>query len=461
MEGLDKKYKKELDEIKKMIQSSPALERFLEEEEEEDYKEMADAYEPLIQELYFKVADKNPLQLVDLELQLLDPMFEGLFIPKILGFSVLRGHVDSNYKYSRPQNHFRDILAAIIDSSNFEVISRRIGQSIQIGFALSSDIWITNFIESVENKKIKYFLQAQKLEKYRTANGRQAGLQSYRKQFLSLNYLSADFPDTTAELQIFAPSIKDFLLFRADSAYDNSSLIKYLDGFINNDSFRTYDEYLEIMMIIGMFFDLPEKISSDFNMAFNDLRKVKSDFEDKFFEYLSLLQESASGVNHVEDARFSKLIDKTIEGEVTKYYKLMDIVHGMGYVSDQAIDAVRVYYDSHEGRSTQNMCVRVSIFNYFKRFLTNLEPAAYHDYFEINKIFVQYMAIFANQKFNQDVKESSMVYVRKLLKLYTDKRGKDYQDIKKWVSMTFIELSFMKDKEIAELFKSKRKKRSS
>ncbi len=92
--------------------------------------------------------------------------------------------------------------------------------------------------------------------------------------------------------------------------------------------------------------------------------------------------------------------------------------------------------------------------------MTNLEPEAYHDYFEINKIFVQYMSIFANQKFNQDVKEITMVYVRKLLKLYTDKRGKDYQDIKKWVSMTFLELSFMKDKEIAELFKSKRKKRT-
>ncbi|HMQ07740.1 MAG TPA: hypothetical protein PKC30_10605 [Saprospiraceae bacterium] len=460
MESLDKKYKKELEEIKNSIQTSDALARYLEEEEEDDYKELADAFEPMIQELYFEVADKHPLQLVDIELNLLDPEFEGLYLPKILGFSVLRGYVDAHYKYNRPQNHFKDILSAIIQSSNFDVISKRIGQSIQIGFALSSDIWITNFIESVDNKKIKQFLQAQKLEKYRTAQGRKLGLINYRKQFQSLNYLSAEFPSNTTDLQILAPSIKEFLIFRANSPYENSSLINYLDDFINNESFRTYDEYLEIMMIIGMFFDLPEKISREFNKAFNDLRKVKNDFEETFFNYLSYLQESEFGVKHIQDIRFSKLIDKSIKGEVTNYYQLMDIVHGMGYVSEQSIDAVRIYYDSHEGRSLENQCVRASIFKYFEKYLQNLEIDAYHDYFEVNKVFVQYMGIFANQKFNQDLKELSMVYIRKLLKKFTDKRGKDYQDIKKWVSHVFLELGFLKEKEIVELFKTRRKKKA-
>ena len=71
------------------------------------------------------------------------------------------------------------------------------------------------------------------------------------------------------------------------------------------------------------------------------------------------------------------------------------------------------------------------------------------------------MTIFSNQQFNQDLKERCMAYVRKLLKKYTDKRGKDYQDIKKFVSSTFRELSFLKDKEIVELFKTKRKKKVS
>jgi hypothetical protein len=53
-----------------------------------------------------------------------------------------------------------------------------------------------------------------------------------------------------------------------------------------------------------------------------------------------------------------------------------------------------------------------------------------------------------------------MIYVRKLLRFHTDKRGKDYQDIKKFVSATFIDLGFLNSKQSVELFKSKRKKKA-
>ena len=49
--------------------------------------------------------------------------------------------------------------------------------------------------------------------------------------------------------------------------------------------------------------------------------------------------------------------------------------------------------------------------------------------------------------------------MRKLLKHYTDKRGKDYQDIKKFVSTAFQDFGFMKEKEIVEMFKTRRKRK--
>jgi hypothetical protein len=78
---------------------------------------------------------------------------------------------------------------------------------------------------------------------------------------------------------------------------------------------------------------------------------------------------------------------------------------------------------------------------------------------ELNKTFIQYINIFGNQKFNQAVKDISLRYVKRLLKLFVDKRGRDYQDIKKFVKATFLDLGFMKDKELVELFKTKRKKK--
>jgi hypothetical protein len=459
MESLGKSYKTQLDNIKATIQNSDLLNTYLDTEEEEDYKALAEYFEPQIQELYLMVADKNPLQLVALEQELLDSGFEGLYLPKVLGYSVLRGDVNEHVKYSRPQVHFKDILMAIINSSNFEMISKRTGQSIQIGFALSSDIWITNIINSVSNKKIKYFLQAQKLEKYRNIAKRRLGLHNYRKQFLSLNYLSTEFPDSVAGLQVMAPSIKNFLFYRAGHDYTNDSLYHHLDSFIKRDDFKGEKEYLHILMIVGMYFDLPETTGQMLSNAIDSLRKSMPDFENQFFKYLSDLLID-HGLKSKNDKRFSNIIDKSHDGEVSEYYRLMDVVHGKGYISEEAIDAVRVYYDSHEGRSIQNSCVRKSIFAEFSKFLSNLEPSAYHDYFEINKIFVQYMAIFANQKFNQNLKELSLKYVKKLLKVYTDKRGKDYQDIKKWVKATFSDLSFMTDKELVELFKTRRKKKT-
>ncbi len=54
-----------------------------------------------------------------------------------------------------------------------------------------------------------------------------------------------------------------------------------------------------------------------------------------------------------------------------------------------------------------------------------------------------------------------MVFVDKLLKKFIDKRAKDYQDVKRFVSTQFVDMGFMKDKEVVELFKTRRKRRKS
>ena len=67
MEALDKSYLSELEAIKAKIQASAHLEKYLDEEEEEDYKALAAELEPEIQELYLRVANDNPLQLESFE----------------------------------------------------------------------------------------------------------------------------------------------------------------------------------------------------------------------------------------------------------------------------------------------------------------------------------------------------------------------------------------------------------
>jgi hypothetical protein len=461
MENLNSKFQKEIDDIAKSIQESDALAAYLETEEYDEYKALIEEFEPRIQDLYLSVAGDYPLQILALEEALLNEKLEGLYIPKIVGYSVLRGEANESMKYRKPQDHFKHVLLSAANSSNFEMIKLRVGQSIQMGFGLSSDIWITNLIESVKNTRVKYFLQSQKLPKYRDIVERKLGVVKYKKQFESLNYYTAEFPTSALELKGNYYELRSFLLERGKNDYNNASLNNYLNDFIANDSLKGEEEYLKIILIIGLFFDLDEKGRKSFANAFDYMKKHNPNLSEEYFEVLDeMFTSDEIKITPDADKRLAQLINGKADDEINLYYNLMNTVHGKGFVHEDSIEAVQAYYTQHEGLSLNNKCLRAGLLNYFTQIMENLPPESYQDYFEINKTFVQYINVFSNQKFNQSVKDLSLRYVKKLLKRFVDKRGRDYQDIKKFVKATFLDLGFMKDKELVELFKTKRKKKA-
>ena len=457
MHVLDQKYKTVLDNFKSNIQLSDELKNYLDSEEDEDYKAMVSKFEPSIHELYTQVANDHPLQLAAFEEYLLDEQFEGLYLPKALGYAVLRGKVNENIKYNRPQNHFAKILKFIINSSNFDQVKQRVGQSIQIGFALSSDIWITNLVALVNNKRVKAFLESQKLNNYRDKKLRNTGLVKYRKQFQSLNFATAKFPDNSTELLVEAASLKDFLIFRGLSNFNNANLSPSIKDFVSNNQLQDSPEFFELCLVLGLHFDHSSETE---NLLLKSIAKyreqVNNDSEDIFPIIINHSSE-IRGISIEAEKRLSKVIDRNITDNVTKYFNMLDLVLTHGYVNENAINAVREYYYQNEGLSKENETARQSILSKFAVFMNNLPVEDYHEYFEINKIFTQYMEIFSNQQFNQDLKDLSLKYVKKCLKHYKDKRSKEYQDIKKFVKSTFIDYGFMTEKQVTELFKTKRK----
>ena len=460
MKELDNKYQKRLDEIAKSIQESDALKNYLEEEEEEFYQELRDSNEPAILKLYEEVAVTDPLQLIALEKAIMKDEFEGLFLPRMLGYSVLRGVINDNYKYIRPQAHFEDVLLAICNSSNFDYIRKRIGQTIQIGFAMSSDIWVTNLINKISNKRIRYFLQSQQLTRYRDPRDRAVGLHRYSNQFRNDHYLTAEFPTTLSGLKVLFPSLRKFLYHRIQAKLDNSSFIGEMKAFLDNKEFQKMPEYIELLGLYSQFFELEKPDLAHLMTTFNEIRSNDPDFEEKWFAFLISTKETKLMIDAKADERISLILDKKIDDKLTKYYNLLDTIHGKGYMSDEAVEAVNIFYSQYEGLSDINQCVRQTIMNYVTTFMTNIDTEDYTEYFELSKIFPTYMNIFSNQQFNYELKELCLKYVKKLLKKYTDKRGKDYQDIKKFVSTNFLDLGFMKEKEIVELFKTRRKKKN-
>ena len=456
---LDQKYTQKLDAIAEEIQASDELVAYLEEEEETDYKRLQEMYEPKITAVFDLVAAEDPLQLIALEEKLLESKFEGLFLPKILGYSVLRGEINDRYKYILPQTHFQDVLMAICNSSNFDIIRQRIGQSVQMGFALSSDIWITNLMNEIVNKKVLYFLKGMKLDNLRQLPSRINAYNRYKRQFRNTEFSSTVFPENLSELKVLFTWVKKFLLHRIKSKSNNASLVPHLRKFISNEAFQKTDEIIQVLALYANFFDLEKEDLAHLNTIFNKSRQELPDFDIKYLTFLDELQTSDLDVSPIADNRVSAIVSRSIDDRLTEYYDLMENIHSRGYTHEGAIEAVQVFYNNHEGKSLINECVRNTIYGYYARLINNLAVPQYPQLFDVAKNYPVYMKIFSNQQFNQNVDDLSMAFVKKILKVYTDKRGKDYQDIKKFVSSTFIDLGFLKEKEVVELFKTRRKRK--
>lgn len=475
MEKLDQKYQIELDTLKGVIQSSDLLAAYLEEEDEASYQAMRDEFEPQIEALYDRVAEQHPLQLTTLEKELLHPDFEGMYIARILGFSVLRGEIDSeNYHYKWPQDHFKQVLLAIAESANFEWISKKIGQGCQVGFALSSEVWVGNLINSVDNKRVRQFFESMHLDKYRDLTARKAAYQNYFRQFTHYNYLSANFPSTLGELKSHFSSLERFIQYRIRHNKNNASLLPNFTSFLNTEAFMNEREYLRILILFARYFPHEEQ-EAWIKGLFNQARTRVPDFSDLYFEYLLELEESDLPLDKDSDVRIHKLLDTTIHDDILAYSNLVQTIHQKGYIHEDAIEAVRMFYEAHEGLSDINECVRRAIYRHFERLISNLPEEDYkvltgqdHKRTEeeaeqddsIARYMKLYMDIFSNQGFTIRLRDLSMGFVNRCLKKFTDKRAANYQDVKNFVMAKFPEWGFMKEKEVIELFKTRRKRKA-
>ncbi len=460
MAELNEAYKGHLVKIAEAIQASELFQAFMDTEEEEDYKALQEHFEPAIEQLYVAVADAEPLQLKSLEEQLLNDDFAGLYLPKALGFTILRGQLNPDYKYVQSQNHFRNILLFICNSPNFDILKNRIGLSVQVGFSLSSDIWITNILKDIQNKRVKWWLQNQKMTELRDVLNRKSSYIRYKRQFKDYNYLSTEFPKTAPEQKIMFGQLRDFLAYRISNQENNSSIYQPYASILLDDKLKGTPEHTYLLGLFLNFMELNDDYKNALVPLLNNERKNNKDFNEQYFDFLMDLHHSKSPALNVDaDRKFMELLDADINDDIKKLYDTLKIVHSKGYVNEEVMAVVKKYHDSHEGLSVNNEAIRQSILVYIRTLMENLEETDFSTWFDMHKVFSSYMNLFGNEQFNQSIKDLYLSYLRRLLKKYVDKRGGDYQGIKKFTTAAFKEHSFMKEKDVKELFKTKRKAR--
>lgn len=459
MKPLDSQYIDALATLKEEIQNSELLATYLDSEEESDYKELSDHFEPKLQALYDEVAENNPLQLLDLEQKLLDDELEGLYLPRILGFSVLRGAVDEHFKYIRPQDQFSDILSYICESVYFDYIKTRIGQTVQVGFALNSNIWTTAFISRIRNKRVMQYLKNLRSEDLWNEEDRELVYKKYKKQFRDYNFYSIEFPDDPIELKASYRQFADFLKYRFHHNLNNSSFTKELLQFLENEALHGSQEFVNILGLSGHYIEFDEAQNKRIAKLYTKLRKEDETFRDKHFTYLYRLMRSDIRITTQSFDRLYKLLSDSPKDDILEFYQVQHVIREQGLGSEVTIEEIKNAYNSHEGLSDFNEVLRLVIYHYFDEELKEIDPESYTDYFELNKLMTVYIRMFDNQEFNQGIKHASVRLIRKFLKVYTYKRGKDYQDIKKFVVSQFQELGFMDEKEVLEIFKTRKRRK--
>ena len=299
------------------------------------------------------------------------------------------------------------------------------------------------------------------MDVYRDPRERKKGYLKYQSQFNSENFLTADFPESEEELVIHFPSLKSFLLYRsAPGQFDNNSILPALFEFLKNDTLIGHPLHAQIAIITSLYYHLDQNYLNDLKVVLNAIRSKADDFSDLFFNLLLELQQIEQyQVTPEGDLRMASLLDKGGSKEdVIDYFELVSAIHQNELGDQKVLDAIQVFTLQHDGLSIINECVRRTIYGYFSRRIHALSPLEYTDMMETTKLYPVFMKIFENEQFNKLLKDLSMSYIKKLLTHYTDKRGRDYQDIKRFVSVNFVELNFLSDKEAVELFKTKRKK---
>ncbi|MBK8505009.1 MAG: hypothetical protein IPL46_24035 [Saprospiraceae bacterium] len=397
MKTLQKEYIDRLEIIKDAIQDSDELVAYLDAEEEEDYLKLQEKYERYINELYEDVAAADPLELFDLEERLIDTAFEGLFFPRLLGYAVLRGDLNESFKYVRPQEHFKKILIAMIDSPYFDLIKQRVGQAIQIGFALSSDIWITNLFEEIDNKNVKQFLNAQKIDRYHIDTHRKSGYLRFQKQFQTTNFQSTDFPATIGEMTSGFGLLRKFLEYRIRSGSNHSSYHEELLKLLENEKLHGKN-HEHILSLVINFISFEGKQQDRLIAVLNKLRKNSPDLGTRYFELLHRHLLSDLPYDPTCDARVYQLLDHQIKDDMQAYYASLSVLAQKGFVHEDSKEAIKQLYGLYDGLSTINNCLRTSILKQFIHVLRNISEEEYLDYFELNKTLspIWIYSIFSN-----------------------------------------------------------------
>ena len=256
--ALEEQYVAELNELKVAIQNSEELQALLDSEENDDFTKLRGAFEPQIHALYEKVSDVAPLQIFALEKALLDVDFEGVYLGKILNYTLLRASVNGDYKANLPNDTLEEAILAFAGSVNFDFLKKVSKQALQVAFAVASDVWITSLLQGIGNRKIVEYLQGLKPYKREFLKQRTSMYVSLRKQFSDTVLYTFAVPKDLPTFRQYVPEIVFNLEKRISLDASVASFSGVLSDLLSKPEFLKSANFGDLLLSAGLFVEFTE-----------------------------------------------------------------------------------------------------------------------------------------------------------------------------------------------------------
>ena len=451
--ALDEQLVTSLDEIKDAIQNSEQLQNYLESEEQDDFDILRAAVEPAIHELYVQVSTELPTQLIAFEKYLLDEGFEGIYVGKILNYAVLRASLNDDYKFNVFQDHIQEIILTIANSVNFEVLKKYTKQGLQASFAFGTDVWVTNLLSEVTGKKVSEYLLSLKPQKKDYFAQRKSLSVSMKRQFNELSVYSFGAPKDLPTFVQYSKDITFNLKTKLEKGENADIFAPIVTEILANPAFELDNAYVSLLTIAALSIQF-EDDQVELIQKLSTKVLAKPSAVDLFYHSLVTVLENKKLLNPTAVAN----LNQVFSGDTNEYAAIINTIHKIfeqGFEDEEILTVTVDHLKSFGDLDIQGEIIRDAVRYDFNNKVKALPSTKYVAFFDLFKIIEKYIVAFDNQKFTNDVKNITLYQVSEYIRLLTNRRSQEYQEVKNFLSSTLVNLGFLAEKEVKEMLKKK------
>lgn len=448
-------YSKRLDAVKKFLSDSAEYQAYLESEEREEYKAVADKVEPYLQSLYNEIAEKNPMEIIEFEEILTDEALEGIFVDKLMYFTILRASVDENYRFERSQERLEELILFAAQSSSFEAMQRSLLLPVRLAFSLSSGIWGNKVIGKIKNKSAREFFQRQFGEATRDDHARAVQYRSLKKRFKEIKYQSASVPTDNINWKTEFADFRNFLVDRIGAGHDNTTVKASLYEFLENDAFKGTDEQIELLCIFIHFIELDDEDFDKVETVLNELRKGEG-FDESYFGILLKVMKMDMPIDLDRIGIINDLLDTDHKDSLLGFYELLTNFSVKDFMDEEIVESVEIFSGRHRELSPIMTCFKHLLIRIIDAEVVKHLNDDYTQLFQSMHIYDGLAEAFLEKSYRQDIKEILVEYMKSLM-FYFEKGSTEYKAIKAMVMDAPVKNNFVTTKEVRALYRAQLK----